>query len=302
MLTFIDFCAGIGGFRYGLERAGLKCVGFAEFNEPARASYEAMYDTTDEWTARDINDLKSEDIPYADMWTFGFPCQDISVAGKQKGLAGSRSGLFYKIMDLVRGKKEDERPSILIAENVKHLLKINNGWDFARVLIEMDECGYDVQWQTVNSQDFGVQQSRERVYIVAFLRTKKFSGQKVLPVYQTDRQDKNERVLTEPVAWIGGVKFYHTANPTGRIRSYDKPIWTLATFNIHGVYYPNSNELRMFTPRECFRLQGFPDELFNKAAEVNTDRELYKQAGNAVTTTIPYEIGKKIARLDSVLK
>lgn len=90
VMTFLDLCSGIGGFRLGLELVGFKCIGFCEIDKFAVKSYRAMYDTEGEWYADDIAKLKGEEIPYADIWTFGFPCQDISVAGKQRGLSGKR--------------------------------------------------------------------------------------------------------------------------------------------------------------------------------------------------------------------
>ena len=142
-LTFLDLCSGIGGFRLGLESAGHKCIGYCEYDRFARASYEAMYDTEGEWKADDVTKLKSEDVPYADIWCIGFPCQDISVAGKQRGLVGERSGIYYNIIDLIKGKEESDKPTYLLVENVKNLLSINSGFDFASVLSEMDEAGYD---------------------------------------------------------------------------------------------------------------------------------------------------------------
>ena len=141
-LTFLDLCSGIGGFRLGLESAGHRCIGYCEYDRFARASYEAMYDTEGEWKADDVTKLKSEDVPYADIWCFGFPCQDISVAGKQRGLVGERSGIYYNIIDLIKGKEESDKPTYLLVENVKNLLSINSGFDFASVLSEMDEAGY----------------------------------------------------------------------------------------------------------------------------------------------------------------
>ena len=137
-MTFLDLCSGIGGFRLGLETAGHKCIGYCEYDKFARASYEAMYDTEGEWKAHDVTKLKPEDVPYADIWCFGFPCQDISVAGKQRGLVGKRSGIYYNIIDLLKGKEESAKPSYLLVENVKNLLSINAGFDFASVLSEMD--------------------------------------------------------------------------------------------------------------------------------------------------------------------
>ena len=123
-LTFLDLCSGIGGFRLGLESAGHRCIGYCEYDRFARASYEAMYDTEGEWKADDVTKLKSEDVPYADIWCFGFPCQDISVAGKQRGLVGERSGIYYNIIDLIKGKEESDKPTYLLVENVKNLLSI----------------------------------------------------------------------------------------------------------------------------------------------------------------------------------
>lgn len=137
-MNFVDFFAGIGGIRLGLEQAGHKCVGFCEFDKYARTAYKAMYDTEGEWESHDVRTVRTYDIPDADLWCFGFPCQDISVAGKQKGLQeGERSGLFYEIMRLLAGRRQADRPRWLLVENVKNLLSIGNGFDFARLLLEV---------------------------------------------------------------------------------------------------------------------------------------------------------------------
>lgn len=141
-MQFVDFFAGIGGIRLGLEQAGHKCVGFCEFDKYARTAYKAMYDTEGEWESHDVRATKPYDVPNADLWCFGFPCQDISVAGKQKGLQeGERSGLFYEIMRLLAGRRKEDRPRWLLVENVKNLLSIGNGFDFARLLCEVGGTG-----------------------------------------------------------------------------------------------------------------------------------------------------------------
>ena len=110
----------------------------------------------------DVRAVRFNDIPKSDVWCFGFPCQDISVAGKQKGMReGTRSGLFYTITSLLRKIEIEDRPGTLFIENVKNLLSINGGWDFAKVIIELDEVGYDCEWQLLNSKNFGVPQNRE---------------------------------------------------------------------------------------------------------------------------------------------
>ena len=209
-MKFIDFFAGIGGFRRGMELAGHECVGFCEFDKFATASYISMHLLTEEqrkaledipikkrqkeilkeeyrngeWYANDIRRVYAGDIPKADCWCFGFPCQDISVAGKQAGFQGNRSSLFFRVMYLVGQLKEEDKPTYLFIENVKNLLSVNGGWDFARLLIEMEQWGYDAEWQVLNSKDFGVPQNRERCFIIGHLRGR--SASKVFPIEGTD--------------------------------------------------------------------------------------------------------------------
>lgn len=187
-MKFIDFFAGIGGIRLGLEQSGHVCVGFCEFDKFARQSYKAIHNTEGEWENHDIRTVKPYELPEADLWTFGFPCQDLSIAGKQKGLqAGERSGLFYEIMRLLAGRRQEDRPQWLLVENVKNLLSIGNGFDFARLLCEVGGYGYSLQWDTLNSKNFGVPQNRERVFIVGCLGN--ISGREVFPLRGADEQN-----------------------------------------------------------------------------------------------------------------
>lgn len=145
-LTFIDMFAGIGGFRSGMEQAGHKCVGWIEWDKFARQSYQTMYDTEGEYDAKDIQQVQGSDLPDSDVWCFGFPCQDVSNAGKQAGLLnGKRSGLFFEVVRLLqeRARNKETLPKTLFIENVKNLLSIDGGWGFARMQIELDQAGYD---------------------------------------------------------------------------------------------------------------------------------------------------------------
>ena len=205
-MKFIDWFAGIGGFRRGLELAGHECVGFCEFDKYAVMSYTSMHLLTDEqrenlmqmdfkqrqkeilkeeyrngeWFADDIRRVYAGDIPESDIWCFGFPCQDISIAGKQLGFTGNRSSLFFRVMYLLEQLEESDKPTWLFIENVKNLLSVNGGWDFARLLVELDKGGYDAEWQVLNSKDFGVPQNRERCFIIGHLRGR--AGGKVFPL------------------------------------------------------------------------------------------------------------------------
>ena len=385
-MKFIDFFAGIGGFRRGMELAGHECVGFCEFDKFATASYISMHLLTDEqrktledipikkrqkeilkeeyrngeWYANDIRRVYAGDIPKADCWCFGFPCQDISVAGKQVGFQGSRSSLFFRVMYLVGQLEEENKPNYLFVENVKNLLSVNGGWDFARLLIEMERSGYDAEWQVLNSKDFGVPQNRERCFIIGHLRGR--STSKVFPIEGTDgknsvslklfgclngRNSQRDRVYssdglaptistkpggnTEPKIAIPVLTPDRAEKRQNgrRFKDNGEPMFTLTRADIHGVAIeptgfncvPNgtcnqgifvqvSEELtvyavwyekyqcyiaiRKLTPKECFRLQGWTDDYFEKAEFVNSDSQLYKQAGNGVTVTVIEAIARKM--------
>lgn len=435
-MTFIDFFAGIGGFRRGMEMAGHKCIGFCEFDKYAVASYTSMHLITEEqreylstldmkkrqkeilkdeyrngeWYASDVRTVRAEDIPRADCWCFGFPCQDISVAGKQLGFAGHRSSLFFAVTKLVRDLEEEDRPTYLFIENVKNLLSVNGGFDFAKLLIEMDEIGYDAEWAVLNSKDFGVPQNRERVFIIGHLRGR--SGGEIFPVEGTDGEDcvpvclnskggRNgmpglqpsikDRVydptgimptvatsdffnpnVAVPICNINpsgngmngvvydgcglapalttnkgegnkvavnvdcvddtqgfdGVRIYEDEAPTlrsqrsglkvtfpvltpdraekrqngRRFKEDSEPMFTLTGQDKHGVAVQSDGNkevysiwyekyqcyiaIRKLTPKECFRLQGWTDDYFEKAEFVNSNSQLYKQAGNGVTVPV----------------
>ena len=138
-MKFIDLFAGIGGFRSGLEKAGHQCIGYIEWDKFARQSYEAIYDTDGEFTAHDIQEVKGEQLPNAELWTFGSPCTNISIAGNRIGIRGGQSRMFFEVIRLLKERIENKEtlPSYLIMENVKNLLSSNQGRDFAEVIYQM---------------------------------------------------------------------------------------------------------------------------------------------------------------------
>lgn len=228
-MRFIDFFAGVGGFRRGLELSGHKCVGFCEFDKFATASYTSMHLITEmqreylskltlkkrqkeilkeeyrngEWYANDIRAVDARSLPKADCWTFGAPCQDFSVAGKRAGLDGDRSSLIREIFRLLEEQEEKDRPEWLIYENVKGMLSSNRGLDYLSILSEMDRLGYDIEWQNINSKWF-VPQNRERIYTIGHLR--RYGSRKVLPVTGTDGESSIKR--------IGHSKYYRRVMQT----------------------------------------------------------------------------------------
>ncbi|QNO19429.1 DNA (cytosine-5-)-methyltransferase [Caproicibacterium amylolyticum] len=171
------FC-GMGTIRMGFEQAGHECVYSVEFDKHKREIYKVIFGG--EPDAGDITTVRGTDIPVSDCWCFGAPCQDFSVAGLRAGLDGERSGLVREVFRLVREKEPADRPEWLLYENVKGMLSSNNGWDFAAIQAEMGQCGYDVQWQLLNSKNFGVPQNRERVYTLGHLR--RCGSRKIFPI------------------------------------------------------------------------------------------------------------------------
>lgn len=289
-MTVIDWFAGIGGFHSGLEQAGMKVIGWCESDKYARKSYEAMYDTTGIWTAEDVRMVKGAEVPKADVWTLGFPCQDVSIAGKRKGMGmGTRSGLFFEIMRLV-DEAGDNKPRWLIIENVKNLLSIERGHAFLRVLVEMEERGYSCEWKVYNAKEYGVPQNRERLFLVGYLGNKGRKG--VLPTARKSESSIKQYGNFLKTSSYGG-------NPIrGRVYSPEGVSPTLNTCNggqrEPKIFFKEEMYIRRLTPKECWRLQGFTDEQFEKAAEVNSKAQLYKQAGNAVTVPVVKEIGLAI--------
>ena len=166
-IRFFDMFSGIGGFRSGLERiGGFQCVGHCEIDKAANQAYCAIYNPEGEVYHADATKIDPETLPDFELLCGGFPCQAFSIAGKRNGFDDARGTLFFEIARIAAVK----RPPYLLLENVPGLLSHDQGRTFAVILNTLAELGYDVCWQVLNSKDFGVPQSRKRVFIVGFLR------------------------------------------------------------------------------------------------------------------------------------
>ncbi len=198
MIKYFDIFAGIGGFRSGLEKAGgFECVGYCEIDKYARLAYETLYDTESEVMYDDARTIDPNELPDFDLICGGFPCQSFSIAGKRRGFEDVRGTLFFEIARIAAVKK----PKFLLLENVPGLLSHDQGRTFASILSTLDELGYDVAWQVLNSANFGVAQSRKRVYIVGFYR-EKCSG-KILSF-----TDANPKTLVQRIPGKEGNRVY----------------------------------------------------------------------------------------------
>lgn len=324
-MRFLDLFAGIGGFRLGMERAGHECIGFCEIDKFARASYKAIHDTKREIELHDITTVSDEfiqSIEHVDVICGGFPCQTFSIAGNRKGFEDTRGTLFFEIARFTSILK----PRILFLENVKGLLNHDKGRTFETILQTLDELGYNVEWQVLNSKNFGVPQNRERVFIIGRLRGT--GGRKVFPI---GGESKNVNCVRQIGNLIQTNSF--GGNPhRGRVYCINgispclncmggggrepKILQIARGFNQGGVHniaptitknsYHENNfliikdvvnrdfKIRKLTPKECWRLQGFPDWAFERAAKVNSNSQLYKQAGNSVTVNVIEAIAKEL--------
>lgn len=163
-MKFIDLFAGIGGFHYGIEKAGkAECVYANEWDKYANSVYRKHFGECDN---RDIRTVDAGSIPDHDLLCAGFPCQSFSIAGKREGFEDTRGTLFFEICRILRAK----RPALVLLENVKGLLSHDAGKTFYTIIRSLDDLGYDCQWQVLNSKNFGVPQNRERVFIIGHLR------------------------------------------------------------------------------------------------------------------------------------
>lgn len=300
MITVNDLFCGAGGMGLGFKNAGFIIQGAWDFDKYAVESYR--HNVGDHVKQMDITKMVASDIPYADVWTFGFPCQDISIAGKQAGMVQgeTRSGLFYEVMRLL--DEVEQKPKIILAENVKGVKKY-----LPTIEEEYDKAGYKMYYTLYNSKYWGVPQNRERYFMLGVRKdlNKVFE----FPKQQTDFVPKLSSILdtevdekyylNKPFAFenrpnsniIGMVEM--KGNETVR-RIYDtEQVGPTLTTSEGGHRQPKILEdvrVRKLTPREYARLQGFDDSF----EFVVSNTQLYKQFGNAVTVNVAEAIANQI--------
>ena len=399
MIRFVEWFAGVGGFRRGIEacngkqqgnanargrdcsvisesqepdqcteRRNYTCVGVCEIDRFARSVYARRFGHFPQW--RDSTAVVTSDLPDFDMLCAGFPCQDFSIAGQRRGLEGTRGTLFFEVARIAR----DKQPRYLFLENVDGLLSDHGGETFYTILRTLDEVGYDLQWEVLNSRYWGVPQNRRRVFLIGHLRgtsrpqvfplgeddgVPETDGGEVLPCLSasdgkgpskqlaalmvpviqkmrsevvTDRDDLAgtlyvgghdvcQRVPIVPVMQRGpNGTMYEKADGVdnaigtgcGSMASASCPIVMMPrqdgpgsrngqTSNIIAV--SEGPRFRRLTPRECERLQGFPDDWTAEGIDEKTgkvvkisDTQRYRMMGNAVTVSVIEAIARALGR------
>jgi DNA (cytosine-5)-methyltransferase 1 len=344
-MKYVSLFAGIGGFDLALNRLGNKCVYVNEWDKYAAQIYEKNFKHKPD--TRDISKVDAFGIPDHDLLVGGFPCQAFSIAGKRRGFAETRGTLFFEIARILKAKQTPW----FILENVKGLLSHDNGSTFKTIISALDELGYDLQWQVLNSKNFGVPQNRERVFIIGNLRGK--SRSQIFPIGENSEPDivlptltsryygaqangsyiskvtptlraadskrsdnttlvaqriplkflnRNQRKIEGDYAFTvdsmntGGVMVgtYRTHKDGQGFREIKQGISPTipARAREDGSGQPiiyKDMKIRRLTPKECERLQGFPDGW----TEGVSDTQRYKCLGNAVTVNVVEEIMKR---------
>lgn len=180
-MKYLDLFSGAGGFRSAFEQIpGTECVGHCEIDVHADKSYRALFHTEGEWFCNDARQIDTAGLPDFDLVCGGFPCQSFSIAGHRKGFEDTRGTLFFEIARILKARK----PPFVLLENVPGLLSHDEGRTFAVILGALSRLGYHVEWQVLNSKDFGVPQSRQRVFIVGYLGAG--CAGKILPILGTN--------------------------------------------------------------------------------------------------------------------
>lgn len=290
-MKFIELFAGIGAFRLGLERTGHQCIWANEWLEKARSIYE--YNFKDTADGKDIRDVSAGELPNADLIVGGFPCATFSVAGKRTGFSmeDTRGTLAFEMFRLARNRNI---PYILF-ENVKGLLNHDGGKTFEILLSALDEMGYDAQWELLDSENFGVPQHRERIFVIGHLRGN--PRPKVFPIKRTAFENAKEN-LTEKnfkvMQWRRGFFREYKGRGTPTLTA------NMGTggHNVPFLDFSSENELkiRKLTPLECERLQGFPDNWtkYYKDGSLVPDSQRYERCGRSITISIVEEIGRRL--------
>lgn len=274
------------------------CVGYSEIDQHAISVYERHFRGVQNYG--DATKINPKDLPDFDLLVGGFPCQSFSIAGKRGGFNDTRGTLFFDIARILDYK----RPRHLVLENVKGLLTHDGGKTFSTILKVLADLGYRVEWQLLNSKDFGVPQNRERVYIIGHYRGE--CGRQVLPL-----RSKNSSNLISNTVRTGGRGSNTTKHAwdlidvsyPSRARKFGKYAPTVRNYGSGGNKMPmvtTSPRIRRLTPIECERLQGFPDNwtelgyewytdnqgLLHQRPKTTSDTQRYKMCGNAITTNV----------------
>jgi len=315
-LKFMDFCAGIGAGRLGLEKSGLSCVGFSEIDKQAEITYRKFFGE-EEVNHGDLTKIDPKKLPDFEMMIAGFPCQTFSVIGQRKGMRDERGQIIFSLIKIMLAKNL----KYFILENVKGLTNHDNGNSLKVILQELEKAGYKVFYQVLNSVDYGVPQMRERIYFVGIRKdlvpedfhfyfpkrqpradvkdylidTKELEFDEKKIAYDTflkyleNKYNKGQYDIKE----LLGQDYIVIDTRQSDLRIYRNKVPTLRTGR-HGILYVRDGKFRKLSGYESLLLQGFPKTLAKKVDGVIEEIHLLKQTGNAMTVNAIEAIAREL--------
>jgi DNA (cytosine-5)-methyltransferase 1 len=296
-IKFIDLFAGIGGLRIPFEKLGGECVFSCEIDPFCRQTYQANFNET---PFEDIRLLDIKSLPKFNLLLAGFPCQPFSISGHKKGLSDERGNLFFEILRIL----EYHQPQAFLLENVKGLTHHNNQETLNIIISSLENIGYKVSYQVLNARDFGLPQNRERIFIVGSKSLFNFPNPSKKATRLGDMLEKkvDKKYTLTSHLWNYLQERKKTQKKKGN--GFGCSLFTLNspyTSTLSARYYKDGSEIlikenkanilpRRLTPRECARLQGFPDNF----QIVVSDNQAYRQFGNSVALPVIEALAKEV--------
>lgn len=284
-LRYFSLFSGIGGFEYGMQQSSkmFECIGCSEIDPYAESIYLNHFPNHHNFG--DVKKINTDELPKFDLLVGGFPCQSFSIAGSRKGFDDTRGTLFFEIARILR----DCRPKYFLLENVRNLVSHDKGNTFKVILKTLSELNYNIEWEVLNSKDYGVPQNRERVFIKGF----DVEGCDCDLLNQSRLGNESNKPTNKP--YLNCHHFneisdclYMTTTTNGDSFAINTKHRSRPLYRKQDNYVLDECGVRRLTPVECERLQGFPDNWtkYGSNGEIISDTQRYKCIGNAVTTKV----------------
>ena len=314
-LKFMDFCAGIGAGRLGIERGmNAVCVGYSEIMQPSIETYKLLHGA-DEKNFGDLTEINTDELPSFDIMIAGFPCQTFSIIGQRQGFGDDRGQIIYHLIKILKAKDVP----YFILENVKGLINHDKGNTIRVIVRSLEEAGYHTEYKLLNSVDYGVPQMRERVYFVGIRKDKITQNRFVWPAKiktpEVTQYLCNEKPTILPLNDKTFQGYLNNKYNKGRVdidvllkkdylvidtrqsdlRAYEGKVPTLRTGR-HGILYVKNGSLHKLSGFESLLLQGFDKDIARRAIGKVSEQYLLSQAGNAMTVSIIEQLSAQLLR------
>lgn len=312
MIQILELFGGIGSPRIALRNLGVpvKAIDYVEIDEKAVRSYNAMFEKELEYKTQSVVGYNLK----PDILIHGSPCQDFSIAGKQKGAdedSETRSSLMWETINIIKQMGE-WKPKVVIWENVKNVLSKHMKHNFNRYLEELDKLGYTSNFKVLNAMDYGLSQDRDRVFVIScldgtFFNFETLEHKQMRNIKEFLEDTREEKYIVSQPSMIKKINS-NDGSFGGRVQVIKDRCWTITTKQMRcpnsGVIDLGDGRYRYLTERECWRLQGYSDEDFEAALKVHPGKEgklngaLYKQSGNSIPTVFFEAIFKQLLDLN----